>query len=106
MAEAFVLINCEIGSEESVIEKLNFSSELKALSKPQNPKIDPLAIAISSRALFDMSESHRVYEEEGLDAYQKYQIAHEEEPLEAGVAFPLVQKLLNYMELALLINHG
>jgi len=50
------------------------------LSKSQNPKIDPLAIAISSRALFDMSESHRVYEEEGLDAYQKYQIAHEESP--------------------------
>ena len=69
------------------------------MSKTQNPKIDPLAIAISSRALFDMSESHRVYEEEGLDAYQKYQIAHEEEPLEPGVAFPLVQKLLNLNKL-------
>jgi 5'-nucleotidase len=69
------------------------------LSKTQNPKIDPLAIAISSRALFDMSESHRVYEEKGLDAYQKYQIAHEEEPLEPGVAFPLVQKLLNLNKL-------
>ena len=69
------------------------------MSKTQNPKIDPLAIAISSRALFDMSESHRVYEEKGLDAYQKYQIAHEEEPLEPGVAFPLVQKLLNLNKL-------
>ena len=28
MAEAFVLINCEIGSEESVIEKLNSISEV------------------------------------------------------------------------------
>ena len=27
MAEAFVLINCEIGSEESVIEKLNLVNE-------------------------------------------------------------------------------
>ena len=28
MAEAFVLINCEIGSEESVIEKLNSIAEV------------------------------------------------------------------------------
>tara|TARA_B100001750_G_scaffold216778_1_gene201669 strand:+ start:527 stop:766 length:240 start_codon:yes stop_codon:yes gene_type:complete len=28
MAEAFVLINCEIGSEESVIEKLNSVDEV------------------------------------------------------------------------------
>ena len=28
MAEAFVLINCEIGSEESVIEKLNLVYEV------------------------------------------------------------------------------
>ena len=28
MAEAFVLINCEIGSEETVIEKLNSISEV------------------------------------------------------------------------------
>ena len=28
MAEAFVLINCEIGSEESVIEKLNLIGEV------------------------------------------------------------------------------
>ncbi len=57
--------------------------------------IDPLVIGISSRALFDLSESHEVYESEGLDAYQEYQIAREEEPLEPGVAFPLVEKLLN-----------
>ncbi len=28
MAEAFVLINCEIGSEETVIEKLNLVDEV------------------------------------------------------------------------------
>ena len=57
--------------------------------------IDPLVIGISSRALFDLSESHEVYESQGLDAYQKYQIDREEKPLEPGVAFPLVEKLLN-----------
>ena len=63
------------------------------------PSIDQLVIAISSRALFDLSESHRVYEEEGLDAYQKYQIAREEEPLQPGDAFSLVKKLLHLNEL-------
>ena len=58
----------------------------------KNPKIDPLIIAISSRALFDMSESHRVFEEEGLDAYQNYQITREDEPLEPGEAFFIGEK--------------
>ncbi|GJM12165.1 MAG: 5'-nucleotidase [Pseudohongiella sp.] len=57
-------------------------------------KIDPLVIAISSRALFNLEDSHRVFEEEGLDAYQQYSISKEDEPLEQGDAFVLVQKLL------------
>ena len=52
-------------------------------------------IAISSRALFDMKDSHGVFESQGLEAYQKYQIEHEDEPLDHGVAFNLVKKLLN-----------
>jgi len=55
---------------------------------------DKLVIAISSRALFNLDESHRVYESEGLEAYSKYQIAHEEAILEPGDAFPMVKKLL------------
>tara|TARA_B100001057_G_scaffold500062_1_gene613244 strand:- start:7741 stop:8646 length:906 start_codon:yes stop_codon:yes gene_type:complete len=59
------------------------------------PKIDPLIIAISSRALFDLAESHAVFEQQGLAAYQHYQIEHEDEPLPPGVAFHLVEKLLS-----------
>lgn len=55
---------------------------------------DKLVIAISSRALFDLDESHQVFEQEGLEAYRQYQIAREDIPLEPGEAFPLVQKLL------------
>tara|TARA_B110000438_G_C15731100_1_gene614254 strand:- start:285 stop:1190 length:906 start_codon:yes stop_codon:yes gene_type:complete len=69
------------------------------MSKSVAPKIDPLVIAISSRALFDLAESHRVYEEEGLDAYQAYQIAREDEPLKPGDAFSLVKKLLHLNDL-------
>lgn len=59
-----------------------------------------LVVAISSRALFNLSDSHRVYEKEGLEAYQAYQIAHEDEVLEPGDAFPLVRKLLRINERA------
>ncbi|TGD75262.1 5'-nucleotidase [Mangrovimicrobium sediminis] len=55
---------------------------------------DKLVIAISSRALFDLKASHQVFENEGLEAYSAYQIAHEDEPLKPGEAFPLAQKLL------------
>jgi 5'-nucleotidase len=53
-----------------------------------------LVVGISSRALFDLSESHRVFEEEGVEAYHAYQVAHEGEVLEPGVAFTLTRKLL------------
>lgn len=53
-----------------------------------------LVVAISSRALFDMADSHRVFMEEGVDAYCQYQREHEDEILAPGVAFSLVRKLL------------
>jgi 5'-nucleotidase len=53
-----------------------------------------LVVAISSRALFDLDESHHVFEQDGVEAYHRFQIAHEDEILQPGIAFPLVQKLL------------
>jgi len=53
-----------------------------------------LVVAISSRALFNLEESHRVFENEGVDAYCRYQIERENDVLEPGMAFSLVQKLL------------
>lgn len=58
-----------------------------------------LVIAISSRALFDLTESHQVFIEEGLEAYSEYQIEHENESLKPGDAFTLVKKLLQLNEL-------
>jgi len=59
-----------------------------------DPNAEKLVVAISSRALFDLAESHDLFEREGLEAYRGYQMARENEPLEPGIAFPLVQKLL------------
>lgn len=58
-----------------------------------------LVVAISSRALFDLEASHDVFEKDGVDAYCHYQIEHENEALEPGVAFPLVNKLLGLNQL-------
>jgi 5'-nucleotidase len=55
---------------------------------------DKLVIAISSRALFDLDESHLIFENKGIDAYQNYQIEHENEILKPGIAFNLAKKLL------------
>ncbi len=54
-----------------------------------------LTLAISSRTLFDLHDAHQIYLDQGIAAYRSYQLQHEDEPLEPGVAFPLVKKLLN-----------
>ncbi len=54
---------------------------------------DKLVVGISSRALFDLEEENRIYENEGLKAYSKYQIEHENEVLNPGTAFPLIKAL-------------
>ena len=59
-----------------------------------------LVIAISSSALFDLSESDRVFREKGLTAYSKYQIENENVVLNQGDAFHLAQKLLNINKLS------
>ncbi len=54
---------------------------------------DKLVVGISSRALFDLEEENRIYEEQGLKAYCDYQIEHENDILKPGTAFPLIKAL-------------
>lgn len=53
-----------------------------------------LIVAISSRALFDLDQSHQIYEQQGTQAYCQYQIENEDIPLQPGAAYNLVKKLL------------
>jgi len=48
-------------------------------------------IAISSRALFDMTSERKVYDEQGLSPYLEYMMEHENTPLRPGSAFPFIQ---------------
>ncbi|MGB1333377.1 MAG: 5'-nucleotidase [Porticoccaceae bacterium] len=65
------------------------------MSNSSPPK---LVIAISSTALFDMRDSHEIYQQQGVAAYAEYQRQHEDDILEPGEAFPLASKLLRINE--------
>lgn len=66
-------------------------------------RVDPapavLTVAISSRALFDLEEGHRVFTRDGVQAYARYQAARETEVLGKGPAFAAVRKLLALNEI-------
>ncbi|MBS0582738.1 MAG: 5'-nucleotidase [Proteobacteria bacterium] len=61
---------------------------------PDQDVADRLTVAITSRALFDMAESHALFEQAGLEAFHAFQRERENDPLGPGIAFPLVRKLL------------
>jgi 5'-nucleotidase len=52
-------------------------------------------IAIASSALFDLSESDKVFREEGELAYRKYQEKNTDKTLEKGVAFSFIRRFLS-----------
>jgi 5'-nucleotidase len=59
-----------------------------------NPIEGKLVIAVASSALFDLTQSDRVFRERGLDEYRRHQRENENSPLDPGVAFPLVRRIL------------
>ncbi|MDR2586527.1 MAG: 5'-nucleotidase [Prevotellaceae bacterium] len=58
-----------------------------------------LVIAIASSALFDLSDSHKVFMEQGVEEYRKYQELHIDVTLAKGVAFAFIKKLLSLNEI-------
>lgn len=59
----------------------------------------PLVIGISSRALFDLERENAIFEKDGIVAYEKYQVEHENDILQKGPAFQLVKAFLSLNEL-------
>lgn len=59
-----------------------------------------LVIGVASSALFDLSESHAVFRDQGEDAYRQYQEEHLDDPLAPGVAFPFIRRLLQLNSLS------
>lgn len=53
-----------------------------------------LVVAVASSALFDLTESDKVFREQGEEAYRAFQREREAEILPPGVAFPFLRRLL------------
>ena len=53
-----------------------------------------LVIGVASSALFDLSESNRIFNEEGIEKYRVHQEENIDIPLSKGVAFPFIRRFL------------
>ena len=61
---------------------------------------DKLVIGVSTRALFDLEEANTIFDNEGIEAFRKYQLENEDQILKPGTAFYLVKSLLQLNEQA------
>lgn len=59
-----------------------------------------LVVGILSRALFDLEEENKLFQEQGIVAYRKYQKERENDILKEGTGFHVVKALLNLNSLA------
>ncbi|KAM7238581.1 hypothetical protein CapIbe_010101 [Capra ibex] len=63
-------------------------------SRPRPPKPKhAITVAVSSGALFNMMDSRKIYDEEGLEKYMEYQLTNENVVLTPGPAFRFVKAL-------------
>lgn len=49
----------------------------------------PLVIGISSRALFNLEQENKIFEEQGVAAYEAFQVEHEKEIFKKVLHFNL-----------------
>lgn len=59
-----------------------------------------LVVGVSTRALFNLEEENKIFEEQGIDAFRKFQLENENVLLESGAAFYLVKSLLDLNKVA------
>lgn len=59
-----------------------------------------LVLGLASSALFDLTESDMIFREQGEEAYRAYQRKHQSVPLQPGVAFPFIRRLLTVNSLS------
>ncbi|MYM22883.1 hypothetical protein GTP46_09530 [Duganella sp. FT135W] len=55
---------------------------------------DKLVVGVASSALFDLSESDKVFRSHGEAAYRKYQEDKLNEPLPVGISYSFIKRLL------------
>lgn len=53
-----------------------------------------LVVAVSSSAVFNMTEADNIFRSQGETAYREYQKSRLDDPFEKGVAYPFIRRLL------------
>ncbi|WP_111203293.1 5'-nucleotidase [Stenotrophomonas maltophilia] len=61
---------------------------------------DRLVVGVASSAMFDLTESDRIFRTQGEENYRQYQEAHKNDPLSEGVAFSFIKRLLSLNDLS------
>lgn len=54
-----------------------------------------IVVAVSATALFDLATESELWQREGLAAFRRHQVAHKDDILAPGPAFPFIQRLLH-----------
>ena len=60
---------------------------------------EKMVIGVSSRALFDLTVENEIFERQGVEAYCRYQVEHEQDILKPGPGFGLIKALLRLNEM-------
>lgn len=61
---------------------------------------DRLVVGVASSAMFDLTESDKVFRTQGEEKYRKYQEANKSVPLDPGIAFSFIRRLLSLNDLS------
>ena len=61
---------------------------------------DRLVVGVASSAMFDLTESDKIFRSQGEEPYRQYQEAHKNNPLSEGVAFSFIKRLLTLNDLS------
>lgn len=59
-----------------------------------------LVVGVSSRALFNLEKENDIFDKENIEGFRDYQLEHEDEILDKGTAFPLIESLLKLNDIA------
>ncbi len=54
-----------------------------------------LVVAVSSNALFDLTKEDEIFQTQGVDAFNRYQIDKIRKVIDKGLAFPFIRRFLN-----------
>ncbi|WP_353222607.1 5'-nucleotidase [Salinisphaera hydrothermalis] len=61
---------------------------------------DRLVVGVASSAMFDLTESDHVFRSQGEEGYRRYQENNKDVPLDPGMAFSFVRRLLSLNDLS------